>query len=122
MFNGGNVTIYVTDMDRAVAFYTDTLGLSLIFRAGDHWADIDAGAGLHIGLHPASTRVPAPGTAGAVTLGLRIDEPIEHVVALLEQRGVVVDGPDPDAEGRLRLAFFTDPDGNPLYLAEVGSR
>jgi len=45
MIRGGNATIYVTDMDRSVAFYTETLGLRLAFRAGDHWAGIDAGTG-----------------------------------------------------------------------------
>jgi len=53
MLKGGNATIYVSDMDRAVAFYTETLGLGLTFRAGDHWAGIDAGDGLQLGLHPA---------------------------------------------------------------------
>jgi len=122
MFKGGNVTIYVADMDRAVAFYSETLGLRLTFRAGDHWAGIDAGDGLQIGLHPASRRTPAPGTAGAVTVGLSVDEPIDHVVELLKQRGVAVEGPVFDAEGRLTLAYFTDPDGSPLYMADFGNR
>jgi hypothetical protein len=40
VIRGGNATIYVTDMDRAVACYTKSLGLQLAFRAGDHWATI----------------------------------------------------------------------------------
>ena len=119
MLKGGNATIYVTDMDRAVKFYTETLGLRLTFRAGDHWAGIDAGDGLQLGLHPASARSPAPGTAGAVTVGFAVDEPIEHVVSVLESRGVAVQGAAADAEGRLELAFFVDPDGNQLYMAEL---
>ncbi len=51
----------------------------------------------------------------------RVDEPIEHVIEVLMQRGVAVDGPVPDNGGRLKLAFFSDPDGNPLYLAETSS-
>ena len=31
--------------------------------------------------------------------------------------GVEVRGPEP-GDGGVRLAFFADPDGNPLYLAE----
>ena len=53
MIQGGNATIYVSDMDRAVGFYTSTLGLKLQFRAGNHWAQVDAGKGLQIGLTPA---------------------------------------------------------------------
>jgi catechol 2,3-dioxygenase-like lactoylglutathione lyase family enzyme len=117
MIRGGNATIYVTDMQRAVDFYQGTLGLGLAFRAGDHWAEIDAGGGLHLGLHPASTRGPAPGTPGGITVGLAVDEPLDAVVATLRERGVEVRGPVVD-EGGLALAFFADPDGNPLYLAE----
>jgi catechol 2,3-dioxygenase-like lactoylglutathione lyase family enzyme len=119
VISGGNATIYVTDMDRSVLFYTETLGLRLLFRAGDHWATIDAGDGLQLGLHPASPRHPAPGTAGAVTVGLAVDETINQVVATLQSRGVTFHGRVLD-EGMLKLAFFTDPDGNQLYLAEAG--
>jgi hypothetical protein len=62
VIRGGNATIYVSDMQRAVDFYRDTLELPLVFRADDHWAELDAGGGLHLGLHPASARGPAPGT------------------------------------------------------------
>ena len=118
MIKGGNATIYVTDLDRSVDFYVETLGLRLAFRAGPHWASIDAGAGLTLGLHPAGARTPVPGVNGAVTVGLQVDEPIDQVVASLSARGVVFRGPV-DEEGALKLAFFTDPDGNELYLAEL---
>src|SRR5713101_6395731 len=49
MFSGGNVTVYVSNMDRAVRFYSETLGLKLAYRFGDHWASIEAGTGLTIG-------------------------------------------------------------------------
>jgi len=35
MFSGGNVTVYVSNMDRAVRFYSETLGLKLAYRFGD---------------------------------------------------------------------------------------
>jgi catechol 2,3-dioxygenase-like lactoylglutathione lyase family enzyme len=111
VIGGGNATIFVTDMDGAVAFYTDALGLRLTFRAGDRWASLDAD-GLQIGLHPASDREPAPGPAGAITVGRAVDEPIDTVVATLTDRGVTFDGPIVD-EGMLKLAYFRDPDGNP---------
>jgi catechol 2,3-dioxygenase-like lactoylglutathione lyase family enzyme len=117
MIAGGSPTIYVSDMDAAVGFYTGVLGLRLEFRAGDHWASIDAGAGLRIGLHPAGEQAPQPGTAGSITIGLLVDEPIEAVVAQLTGRGVSFAGPV-RAERMLKLAFFHDPDGNELYLAE----
>ena len=118
VIRGGNATIYVSDMQRAVDFYHGTLELPLVFRADDHWAELDAGGGLLLGLHPASARGPAPGTPGGITVGLAVDEPIAQVVERLKTRGVTVDGPVVE-EGGLALAFFADPDGNPLYLAET---
>jgi catechol 2,3-dioxygenase-like lactoylglutathione lyase family enzyme len=118
MIRGGNATIYVTDMDRAVAFYTQSLGMQLAFRAGDHWAMIDAGDGFQLGLHPAGPSSPTPGAIGGITIGLAVDEPIEQVVDTLKTRGVDVYGPVSDRD-ELRLAFLTDPDGNQLYLAET---
>lgn len=40
---GGVATVFVRSMDEAVRFYTETLGLALLYRAGDHWAQVDAG-------------------------------------------------------------------------------
>lgn len=116
---GGSPTIYVSDLDRAVAFYTATLGLGIEYRAGDEFAMIDAGDGLKIGLHPASKKGPAPGTRGAISVGFTVTAPLEQVVDTLRQRGVSFRGPIVE-DTAVRLAFFGDPDGNDLYLCEVG--
>ena len=119
MIEGGTPTIYVSDMDRAVQFYTEVLGLRLISRHGDEWASVDAGKGLTLGLHPAAKRMGAPGTLGSINVGLNVTESIDEVVRTLESRGVTFDGPiKGDANGSIRLAFFGDPDGNSLYLCE----
>ncbi len=119
MIEGGTPTIYVSDMDRAVQFYTEVLGLLLISRHGDEWASVDAGKGLTLGLHPAAERMGAPGTLGSINVGLNVTESIDEVVRTLESRGVTFDGPiKGDANGSIRLAFFGDPDGNSLYLCE----
>ena len=52
LIRGGSPTVFVSDLDTAVRFYTETLGLGLQYRAGEHFAMIDAGSGLTIGLHP----------------------------------------------------------------------
>ena len=40
MFSSGIATVFVTDMDRAVKFYTDILGLKLMQRFENHWASV----------------------------------------------------------------------------------
>jgi len=118
MISGGNATVFVSNMDNSVRFYTEVLGLKLTNRFGDHWATVEAGKGLTIGLHPASPKYPAPGTKGAMMLGLEIDEPIAGIVARLSGKGVRIIGPVvQDNSGN--FAHLEDPDGNEIYLWET---
>jgi predicted enzyme related to lactoylglutathione lyase len=118
MVTGGNATVIVSNMDRAVRFYTEVLGLKLTNRFGDHWATVAAGKGLTIGLHPASSKYPAPGTKGAMMIGLEIDERIEVAVQRLTEKGVHMTDPIVRAEAG-GWACLEDPDGNAIYLWEV---
>jgi catechol 2,3-dioxygenase-like lactoylglutathione lyase family enzyme len=121
MISGGNATIFVSSMDKAVDFYTRILGMRLSNRFGDNWATVEAGKGLTIGLHPASPKHPAPGTKGAMMIGLEIDEPIDGLVARLSEQGVRIKGSvTRDEPGN--FAHFEDPDGNEIYLWEVNPR
>jgi catechol 2,3-dioxygenase-like lactoylglutathione lyase family enzyme len=117
MISDGNATVMVSDMNRAVEFYTSTLGLTLEYRAGDHWAQVRAGKFV-IGLHPAGNHPGLAGSRGAISIGLTVTESIDLVVQRLRDKGVVFDGPVKN-DGAVRLAFFGDPDGNELYLCEV---
>jgi catechol 2,3-dioxygenase-like lactoylglutathione lyase family enzyme len=116
VISGGMPTIFVGDMDAAVRFYTEALGLTLLERYGNHWASIDCGHGLTIGLHPASAQNPA-GRPGSMTIGFNASEPIREAVATLKDRGVAFRGDIVD-DTQILIANFQDPDGNPLYLAE----
>jgi catechol 2,3-dioxygenase len=118
MISGGNATIYVSNMDNAVHFYSEVLGLKLTYRFGNEWAMVEAGPGLHIGLHPASPTVPAPGTKGAMHIGFELDQPIEQVVARLKAKGVRFTSEIArELHGAVVLA--EDPDGNPLYFRDA---
>jgi catechol 2,3-dioxygenase-like lactoylglutathione lyase family enzyme len=117
MFSGGNVTVYVSDMDRSVRFYSETLGLKLAYRFGDHWAAIEAGKRLTIGLHPVSAEAPA-GRKGSMAIGLELDGSIQEVVKALEKKGVRFRGVVNEAKAG-SFVSFEDPDGNLLYLAQL---
>jgi catechol 2,3-dioxygenase-like lactoylglutathione lyase family enzyme len=118
MFSSGNVTLYVTNMDRAVRFYTETLGLKLAYRFGDHWASVELGKGLTIGLHPTDEPVQ-PGVAKhGPSIGLELEGTLDEAMKTLGARGVKFDGVT--GEGKAgKFAHFHDPDGNSLYLAEL---
>jgi len=118
MFSGGNVTVYVANMDRAVRFYSETLGLKLAYRFGDHWASIEAGTGLTIGLHPASKENTA-GRKGSMAIGLQLKGSIRDAVSTLTAKGVRFQGEVVNEGKAGSFIGFEDPDGNQLYLAEL---
>jgi predicted enzyme related to lactoylglutathione lyase len=118
MISRGLVTVYVSDMENAVRFYTQTLGLRLKWRHENNIAMVDAGPGLTMALHPITAAAPAPpGTKGSVQLGLIVDEPIERVVSRLQERGVAVGGDIVTFDGG-KCAMIADPDGNDICLWE----
>ena len=118
MINGGHATVYVSNMDSAIRFYTEVLGLKLTNRFGNHWATVQAGQTLLIGLHPWSAKYPRPGTKGSVQIGLVVsrDEPIGDLAARLRQHGVEVS--DIIKSEEANYISFADPDGNPIYVGD----
>ncbi len=117
MFSSGNVTVYVSNMDAAVRFYNEILGLKLAYRFGDHWASVELGKGLTIGLHPTSEHSPA-GRKGSMAIGLELSGSIHEAVKSLGAKGVHFLGPVEEGKAG-SFVSFEDPDGNLLYLAEL---
>jgi len=115
MISGGLPNMFVADMDRAVKFYTEVLGMKLEYRFGNHWAQVRSGD-LSFGLHPASAENPA-GRNGSITIGFRVSEPLEDVVGKLESKGVKFHGTIMEDRGG-RFIYFDDPDGNRLHFFE----
>lgn len=121
MIDGGHATVYVSDMDNAIRFYAEVLGLKLTNRFGNHWATVRAGKTLLIGLHPWSPKYPSPGTNGSVQIGLKLspDERLEGLAARLRGHGVNVSEVIESEEAS--YIRFTDPDGNAIYVGDWDS-
>jgi catechol 2,3-dioxygenase-like lactoylglutathione lyase family enzyme len=118
----GTVCVPVSDQERAIEFYVDTLGFEkradVPFGDGYRWVEVaPADAATTIAIVP-----PPPGkpTGNVETgIGLNTDD-IEAVHADLKARGVDVD----EEVSRMGdpvppLFWFRDPDGNTLMVAEV---
>ena len=119
MIYGGNATVYVSNMDQAIRFYTEVLGLKLTNRFGNHFATVQAGRTLVIALHPVwREQHPRPGTKGAVQIGLVLakDTPIAAFAARLRTHGVEVDEVANTESGNYLM--FEDRDGNSIYLGD----
>jgi predicted enzyme related to lactoylglutathione lyase len=107
-----HVWFWVADMDRAVAFYRDALGLPLRMRHEDAWAEFEAGA-IRIGLHGAGEGSPPHGG----TAVFRVDD-LDLARASLQDRGVAFEDHLGEVPGYARYASFCDPDGNTMQLIE----
>lgn len=109
-----HVYYWVTDMDRAVAFYRDVLGLPLLRQDGPSWAVLDAG-GIRLALH--GTLEDRPMETGGATAVFRVDD-LDVARAGLEERGVTFEERAGEVEGLARFATFLDPDGNRVQIIE----
>lgn len=105
------VWFWVADMDRALKFYTEVLGLRLLSRHGDEWAELDGGT-IRLALHGGGDEREPGGT-----VVFEVEDLLEARLAL-ELRGLVLDPHIGEVEGVARFASFTDPDGNRLQLIE----
>jgi predicted enzyme related to lactoylglutathione lyase len=105
------VWLPVTDMERAVAFYRDALGLEVLEHDGD-WSEVTAGD-QRIGLNGSGGESPS-GDGGAV-LAFGISDAIETEVQALKDKGVTFTG-EVSEHPWGKIAPFRDPDGNDLQL------
>lgn len=109
----GQAALAVDDVDAAVAFYRDTLGVPFIAQPGPNLAFFDCG---EVRLMLSSG---AGSAAAGCTLYFKVPD-IDGRCAELQDRGVTFDGPPQTIHSagdyELRMAFFRDPAGNLLAL------
>ena len=116
----GQIAIPVTDIDRAVAFYRDVLGMKFLFQAPPGLGFFDCG-GVRLMLD-----LPAREQAGrGGVIYYKVDD-LQAAFDTLSKRGVTVEA-KPHLIARMTdhelwMAFFRDPDKNAFALmAEVRS-
>ena len=112
----GTITLStpVKDLNASLAWFTDKLGFEELFRAPEAgWAEVGTPAeGVSIGLNQDGDAL-GPGTTpvfGVRDIGAARNE--------LEAKGVSFEGDTVEIPGMVRLATFTDPDGNRYMLAQ----
>src|SRR5208337_1131980 len=95
---------FVADMDRAVKFYRDVLGLPLKFQSPE-WSEFATGE-TTLALHPASAR----NSPAAVELGFSVPD-LQEFHRELSQKGVQFTMPPTKQQFGGDLAQFVDSEG-----------
>ena len=121
-----HVAIIASDYTRSKAFYTKTLGLSVIaenYRAArDSWKldlALPGGGQIELFTFPdAPARPTRPEAQGLRHLCFAVSD-LDAAVARLTAEGIAVEPIRTDEYTGARFTFFADPDGLPLELYEA---
>lgn len=105
----GNVLYPTADIEAAVAFYRDGLGLPLKFADGDRYAALDGG-GATVALASAAEDV----TGGRPAASFKVDD-VPAAIERLVAAGATVSRPAEAGPHEVR-AVLEDPWGNPLVV------
>lgn len=97
------------NLDESIAFYGDTLGMSLKFRDGAHFAALDGGA-VTLAL---ATEIDHP-IPGQVVVGIKTADVDGAAKAIEASGGAIVKGPYDDAHERRAVVY--DNKGNGLVF------
>ena len=107
------IAVNVADLDRAIAWYRNALGFELLYKLDEYgWCEVaTATEGVSIGLNQGE----GPKGGGSPFFGV---SDIEAARRHLESAGARFEGDTTEIEGMVKLASFSDPDGNTYGLAQ----
>ena len=111
--------LVVDDLDAAVAFYTEALGLPLGHRSGPY-AQLHTGS-CRLALYERSAMAETLGVAdtdvAAFEIGFKVDD-VDRAYTELIDRGATPAVPPTDRPWGQRTAYVRDPDGHLVELAQ----
>jgi predicted enzyme related to lactoylglutathione lyase len=105
--------VYVTDMDRAVGFYSSLLPASSVVTSSPYWTELNVG-GASLALHLAET---VDHKGDGMALGFDAATTLEQVMSLLSEAGIEPSG-EICAQPFGRSVTVTDPDGLVIQINE----
>jgi catechol 2,3-dioxygenase-like lactoylglutathione lyase family enzyme len=103
------IVLSTEDLDESIRFYTETLGFTLKFRDGTHYAALDGGS-ITIALATALDH-PLP---GKTVVAIRTADVDALATSIEESGGAIVTAPYDDAHERRAVVY--DNQGNGLVL------
>jgi len=112
------VNLFVSDMDRSVAFYRDVLSWPLKCQSPERTEFASGGAtlALHYASKPSGAAAVQGNLAGRCQLGLWVDD-VEAFHQDMVARGTLCIQPPTEEASGAKLAVYADPDGLPFSVA-----
>lgn len=116
----GHVHLKVADLDRAIAFYRDVIGMRVMQRHGAQAAFLSAGGyHHHIGLNTWQSKggqPPAPGTTGLYHTAILYPsrKALAQALKSVIQAGIPLEGASD--HGVSEAIYLRDPDGNGVEI------
>jgi catechol 2,3-dioxygenase-like lactoylglutathione lyase family enzyme len=113
-YDGGlTLAMQTANLDRAIGWYGDVLGFTLLYRVDEiAWCEL-ASPVARVNLGLSQVEAVTPGGGAVPTWGVA---DIVAAKAVLEGHGVRFDGGIVEYPGMVKLLTFFDPDGNALML------
>jgi catechol 2,3-dioxygenase-like lactoylglutathione lyase family enzyme len=111
----GAVILLVSNMDRAIKFYRDTLGL-VVKNISDEWTEFFT-SGTVLALHPAKTKVKHNPN---MLVGFMVSD-LDSIANTLRSKNIKF-FKEPKEESFGKHAIIEDPDGHLISIAEIKSK
>ena len=111
----GAVILLVSNMDRAIKFYRDTLGL-VVKKISDEWTEFFT-SGTVLALHPAKTKVKHNPN---MLVGFMVSD-LDSIANSLRSKNIKF-FKEPKEESFGKHAIIEDPDGHLISIAEIKSK
>ncbi|MBN2859885.1 MAG: VOC family protein [Sphaerochaetaceae bacterium] len=110
-------TVFVSDMEASLAFYTDIIGLSLNRRfsppGGGEIAFLAKGdTQLELIFRPGADIQSSP----SMTLGFASDIPLEEVIDQVSEKGITIESGPFQPNDHIRFFYIRDPDA---YVVQI---
>src|SRR6202012_2827203 len=109
------IILSTDDLDESIRFYSETLGMSLKFRDGAHFAALDGGPVANARVTAVDHPIP-----GQVVVGIKTDDVDAAAKDVEDSGGGIVKGPYDDAHERRAVVY--DNKGNGVVFNKPLSR
>ncbi len=104
------VVLSTDDIEESIKFYTETLGFSLKFRDGTHYAALDGGSITLALATPVDHPIP-----GQVVVGIKVDDVDAAAKAIEDAGGGIAKAPYNDAHERRAVVYDSQGNGIVFY-------